>query len=62
MLAGDADLGEQLAALETAIVCAESWHADVDADATDSRKCCVELGSQTDHSRLVGLAKKIVSL
>lgn len=59
-LACQKQLGEQLAMLDTAIVCAESWqiYENEIADAM----CRVEFGSQTDHSRLVGDVQRVLSL
>lgn len=56
-LAGDERYLAMFQSTDTAIVCAESWEGS-----SAKRKCLVELGSQTDHSRLAGEANKILSL
>jgi hypothetical protein len=56
-LAGDKRYDAMFQSTGTAIVCAESW----DGSASE-QKCLVQLGSQTDHSRLAGEADKIMSL
>jgi len=40
-----------------AVVCSESWQQH-----STEKKCPVSLGSQTDHSRLVGEASRVISL
>jgi len=57
VLAGDSEYSQVYSNAVAAIVCAESWHS-----AKLTVDCLMELGSQTDHSRLVGDAEQIVSL
>lgn len=53
----DPELGDVIARATQAIACAESWQAHM-----GSAPCPIELGSQTNNSRLVGGAHHIVSL
>lgn len=61
-LACASKLGLQFSTLENAVVCAESWQQYANLDSNAEPKCMVELGSQTDHSRLVGDASRVLSL
>jgi len=53
----DTDLAAELAHIERAVVCEESWHRFC-----TGLVCPVEAGSQTTNSALMGEAKKVVSL
>jgi len=52
-----AQLGEQLAQLETAVVCAESWTKFIPNETT-----LLTSGSQTNHSQMIGSAGVVISL
>ena len=56
-LAAKSELGDLFANVASAVVCTESWQA---CEATC--ECGIEQGSQTNHSRMVGSAGKVISL
>jgi hypothetical protein len=53
---GDTAIVEALQAARVSVVCGESWAQHAGGE------CPVRLGSQTDHSALVGEAARVVSL
>jgi len=57
VLAGDNRFSTTFANAQAAIVCAESWELSASQET-----CLVQLGSQTDHSRLAADANNIISL
>lgn len=53
----DSDAVKTLKQWPEVVVCSESWQ-----QSGGGETCPVTLGSQTDHSRLMGIASRVVSL
>lgn len=63
VLAAYSELGRLLSNLSSAVVCTESWEAcKANSEFESDSECGAELGSQTNHSQLVGNAIKVISL
>jgi len=54
----DADVVQDLAFAESAVVCHDSWRRFIGDDV----ECPMETGSQTNHSLMIGQCDRVISL